>query len=369
MRQYISILLGLLLIAGGVFTFKQISKKKKRKPKKIEKLKKMVQVEKVENKTIPISITASGTLKAKNKIDLFTEVQGIVLGGTKAFKAGTYFAKGATILRVNSEEFSANLRAQKSNLYSVLTAMMPDLQLDFPDIYPKWQAYLAGFDMQKSVAPLPVMTSDKEKYFITGRKVLATYYSVKNAESRLSKYRITAPFSGVLSMAMVNQGSLIRPGQKLGTFVNTSAYELEVNVNTQYSDLLQKGKTVTLQNLEHTKEFSGVVKRINPIVDTGSQTVKLYIEVKGNSLKEGMYLEAIIPVKAVDDAYRVSRNLLVEDSKLFVVQDSVLHLEKIQPVFFTDKTVVVQGLKDGQNLINESVPGAHEGMLVEVATK
>jgi len=369
MRKYISIILGILLIAGAFMGYKKLATSKKEKKQIVKKIIKIAQTELVTNTTIPLVITTSGTLKAKDKIDLFTEVQGIVLGGTKPFKEGSYFSKGETMLRVNSEEFSANLRAQKSNLYSVLTAMMPDLQLDFPDIYPKWKVYLADFNMQKSVSPLPEMTSDKEKYFITGRKVLATYYSVKNAESRLSKYRIKSPFSGVLSTAMVNQGSLIRPGQKLGTFVNTSAYELEVNINTEYSDLLQKGKKVKLQNLAHTKKYTGLVTRINPIVDASSQTVKLYIKVKDKGLKEGMYLEAIIPVKAVDNAYRVSRNLLVEDTKLFVLQDSVLHLETIQPVFFSDKTVVVRGLKDGQNLIKESVPGAYEGMLVSTATK
>jgi len=365
MRKYISVLIAIILLVGTVAIFKKMQNGKKNKKEPVKKMLKTAKITTVQNKTIPLVITTSGTLKAKDKIDLFTEVQGVLLRGAKAFKPGTYFSKGETMLRVNSEEFTANLRAQKSNFYSVLTAMMPDLQLDFPDVYPKWQTYLANFDMQKRLVKLPDTNSDKEQYFITGRKVLSSYYSVKNAEARLSKYNIVAPFSGVLSNAMVTSGSLIRPGQKLGTFVNTSAYELEVGINSQYSELLQKGKKVSLQNLEHTKNWQGIVSRINPIINASTQTLKVYITLKDKELKEGMYLEASFSVKAIEQAVEVPRNLLVDDTNLYIVQDSILSLQSIIPVFFNEKTVVVKGLEDGQMLIKEAVPGAYEGMLIK----
>jgi len=210
------------------------------------------------------------------------------------------------------------------------------------------------------------MSSDKEKYFVTGRKVLSSYYGVKNAEARLSKYTIRAPFSGVLSSTMVNTGSLIRPGQKMGTFVNTTTYELEVNINTQYGNLLQKGKKVNLQNIEHTKEYTGIVSRINPIVDVSTQTLKVYITLRDKTLKEGMYLEANLPVKSVENAFEVARNLVVNDTNLFVVQDTVLSLQIINPVFINEKTVIVQGLENGQKVLKQPIPGAYEGMTVKV---
>jgi len=367
MRQYISIFLGILLIAGGFMGYKKLANSKKEKKHTVKRIVKVAQTQEVKNTTIPINITTSGTLKAKDKIDLFTEVQGILIRGNKEFEEGTYFKKGETILIINSEEFSANLRAQKSNFYSVLTAMMPDLQLDFPEVYPKWKNYLSSFDMQKNLRILPETSSDKEKYFITGRKVFSSYYSVKNAEARLSKYHIRAPFSGVLSSTLVNSGSLIRPGQKMGTLVNTSAYELEVNINTQYSDLLQKGKKVSLQNLEHTKEYSGIVSRINPIVDASSQTLKVYITIENKNLREGMYLEANLPIKSIEKAIEVARKLLVDDIKLFIVKDTLLSLQTVNPVFYNEKTVVVQGLENGQKLVNEPIPGAFEGMVVKIS--
>ena len=56
------------------------------------------------------------------------------------------------------------------------------------------------------------------------------YYSIKNIEKRLSKYNITAPFNGVLTEALVTKGTLIRPGQKLGEFIDTSVFEIELAI-------------------------------------------------------------------------------------------------------------------------------------------
>ena len=74
----------------------------------------------------------------------------------------------------------------KSNLYNSIAAIMPDLRLDFSDVFQKWQSYLSGFDLNKTTPKLPEMTSDKENYFITGRGIVTNYYNVKNLEQRLS---------------------------------------------------------------------------------------------------------------------------------------------------------------------------------------
>ena len=287
----------------------------------------------------------------------------------KILKQALILIRGESILRINSDEHLANLRAQKSNFYSALTAVMPDLQLDFPEAYPKWRAYLNSFDMQKPLAELPKTTSEQEKYFITGRNIISNYYSVKNVEVRLAKYNIRAPFSGILADATVNPGALISPGQRLGEFINTSVYELEVSVNTMYGDILQKGKKVTLHNLDHSKNWTGTVSRINPIVDAATQTIKVYIELRDKSLKEGMYLEASLSGKTVTEAFEVGRKLLVDDTKMFVVKDTVLSLVSVMPIFFNEKTVVVKGLENEQKILKEPVPGAYEGMVVQVQKK
>ncbi|PKP14353.1 MAG: efflux transporter periplasmic adaptor subunit [Bacteroidetes bacterium HGW-Bacteroidetes-3] len=366
MRKTISIALAVLLLIGAVLFAKYLIDSKKAPKKSAEKIVKTVFTETVANKLIPIVITANGNLVAKNKIELFSEVQGVLERTSKEFKAGTSFNKGETLVQINNDEFYANLQAQKSTLFNALTAIMPDIQLDYPSEYPKWKTYLQNFDLNKPIQKLPETTSEKEKFFISGRGILTTYYTVKNSEIKLSKYTLRAPFSGILTESLVNLGTLIRPGQKLGEFINPSVYEMSVSVKSEFRDLLLVGKNVELFNLEKTKTWKGKVIRINGRVDTSTQTIKAVIEVSGADLKEGQYLEVALSAKSEENAFEVSRNLLVDKTQLYVVKDSVLDLVTVNPIFENQQTVVVKGLENGTQILAKPVPGAHIGMLVKI---
>jgi RND family efflux transporter MFP subunit len=243
---------------------------------------------------------------------------------------------------------------------------MPDIRLDYPDQFQKWQNYLNSFDINKTTPKLPEFSTDKEKYFISGRGITTSYYNVKNLEVKLGKYRLRAPYSGVLTEALVTPGTLVRVGQKLGEFIDPSVYELEVSVNAEFAELVKKGNSVTLHNLEKTKEYTGQVVRVNGKVDATSQTIKAYIQVSNPELKEGMYLEADLNAKSEKDAIEVSRKLLVDNSKLFVVRDTVLDLVEVKPVYFSAETAIIKGLNNGTLILSKPTPGAYDGMQVKI---
>ena len=339
----------------------------KNKPKpKVEKVIKTVFAETVKNSSIPIVVPANGNLRAKNRLELYSEVQGVFRTGNKLFRAGQEYRAGEAIIRINASEYYASVQSAKSNLYNLITSIMPDLRLDYPEIFPKWQAYLTSFDINRSTPKLPDMVSENEKFFISGRGVLTNYYNLKNMEQRLSKYQISAPYKGVLTEALVTEGTLIRAGQKLGEFINPDIYELEVAISKTYSDLLKVKEEVELVNLEGTQSYIGKVTRINASVDQASQTIKAYIEVQNKDLKEGMYLEANLNAKEEADAIEVDRNLLLEGDKIFVVRDTILDLIDVKPVFFSNKKVVLKEVPDGTTIVTKPVVGAYAGMLVKI---
>ncbi|MTI31372.1 efflux RND transporter periplasmic adaptor subunit [Xanthovirga aplysinae] len=368
MRKYITIGIGLLLLVGAFLAAQGLSNSKKAPKKKVEKVVKTVFTETVKNKAIPIVITASGNLEAKNKVEIYSEVQGVLKRTSKEFKPGEHYQKGETLLHINSREYTASLLSERSNLYNLIISMLPDLRIDFPEAYTAWESYLQKFDMNKVVPALPEPQSEKEKFFISGKGIFSRYYNVKNMEVRLEKYLIPAPFKGVLTESLVTQGTLVRAGQKLGEFIDPKVYEMEVSVNASYIHLLKVGKSVSLHDLKKAKSWKGKVVRVNGRINQESQTVQAYIQLNGDDLKEGMYLEASLAAKEEENAYQVSRKLLIDNSKLYVVKKGVLMLKEIQPVFFNEKTVVIKGLKDGDQLLSKTVPGAYAGMPVKIFT-
>ncbi|GAL66918.1 efflux RND transporter periplasmic adaptor subunit [Jejuia pallidilutea] len=365
MRKIILAILGILIIISALFIAKNLINSKKRPKPVQEKVVKTVFTDTVKNGTVKIVIPANGSLVAKRRVELYSEVQGVFKSGAKLFKPGQKFAKGQTLIRIDAAEFYAGLQSAKSDLYNSIAAVMPDLQLDFPEISGKWQKYLNSFNLNASTPKLPEMSSEKENYFITGRGIVSSYYNVKNLEERLSKYTIKAPFSGVLVEALVTEGSLVRAGQKLGEFIDPSVYEMEVAISKAYASLLKVGEPVVLNNLDDTKTYNGVVSRVNGSIDATTQTITAYIEVKNEALKEGMYLEANLNAKEEPESIEINRNLLNEGAQIFVVRDSILDVMDVKPVYFSDTKVVLKQVPDGTIILSKPVPGAYAGMLVK----
>lgn len=365
MRKIILAIIGVLLIVlSFLFAKKLIDNKNKPKPIK-EKVVKTVFTDTVSNGTIKIVIPANGSLVAKQRVELYAEVQGVFRSSNVLFKPGQKYTQGQTLIRIDASEYYASVQSSKSNLYNAIASIMPDLRLDFPEVFQKWQNYLNGFDLGKTTPKLPEITSEKENYFITGRGIISSYYNVKNLEQRLSKYNIIAPFSGILTEALVTEGSLIRNGQKLGEFIDTSVYEMEVALSKTYATLLQVGEAVKLTNLNKTETYNGKVSRINGSIDATTQTITAYIEVKDDKLKEGMYLEANLDAKEEEDAIEINRNLLLENNQIFVVRDSILDVIDAKPVYFSDTKVVLKNVPNGTVILDKPVPGAYAGMLVK----
>lgn len=365
MRKIINIFIGILILIGAIFMAKKIIANKQKPIVKAEKTIKKVIVQTVKNDSISVLISANGLLKAADRIEIFSEVQGVFNRSSKNFKVGEAYQKGELILGIENAEFYANLLAQKNTFYNLVASIIPDLKIDFPEAYQSWDAYLKAFDINKPIQNLPEITSQKEKLFITSKSVISTYYSVKNAEEHLDKFSLKAPFNGVLTEAFVTKGTLIRSGQQLGEFISTESYELEVAVKKAYSNLLVVGKEVEVTDLNNTKKWKGKIKRINGKIDQNTQTISTFIEVKGTNLKEGDYLVANFKSSSIPSVFEIPRKLLIKNSAVFVVEKGVLKLKKVEPVHFTENTVVFKGLKDGEIILSKPVPSAYEGMLVE----
>lgn len=369
MRKIIISVLAILLLLGAILIARYFINSKNAPKPKFDKLVKTVEVDTVVNTDVPIIITASGKLTAKNRIELYSEVQGVLRQRSKEFKAGTHYNKGEILLSINSDEFYASLQSQKSNLFNLITSVLPDIRLDYPEQFDKWDTYVRDFDMNKATPPLPKFDNDKEKYFITGRGITTAYYNVKNLEVKLSKYNLKAPFSGVLTEALVTPGSLVRVGQKLGEFIDPGIYELEVAVKAAYAPLLKIGNTVALHDMERTLQYSGKVIRVNSKIDQTSQTVTAFILVSDPNLKDGMYLEADLTAKSEKDAYEIDRTLLVNDKQVYMVNDTVLKLIDVNPVYFDAHHAVIKGIPEKTVILSQMVPGAYDGMPVKINSK
>lgn len=354
----------LILVMGGVAMKGFASQKKppvrKAPPKQI----KRVKVKTVMNGPVESRIELTGRLVSKDKVELFSEVNGVLQSSSSRFREGNTFKKGSPLLVIDNTEAKLNLMAQKAALLNQITLILPDLKLDYTEGFQAWDTYLNNFDPEGKILPFPEPATEPEKYFISSKNLYNQYYSIRSAEERLRKYTLYAPFSGVVSEALVQSGTLVRSGQKLGTFANNYTYELEVAASQADLNFLTSGASVELRSRDIDKKWIGRVTRISESIDPNTQTIKVYVQVSGNDLREGMYMDAIIAGSKITQAVEIPRKLLDENNKVFIVQDSTLRLTTVTPIKYTTSSVVVQGIPNGSQILQENVIGAFEGLKV-----
>lgn len=360
-----SIVFGLLLIGVTILVFKKISTKAQKIENKTSFQKLSVQAAEVKNKDQKLLIDLSGKLVAKNRIDIFSEVSGVLL--SNSFREGKRFSKGQVLARIDDSELRATVKSQKSVLLNSVAQILPDIAIDFPNEIDKWKAFHAAIDFDKSLPLLPEISNDKLKMFISSRNVFSNYFSIKAQEVRLAKHVIKAPFSGSLSSTDINTGTLVRAGQRIGSFIQPNAYELEASVSLDDLKFIDVGRVVTLSSAELDKTWAGKVLRINEQLDPSTQSVKVYVGVNDPTLKEGQYLTAIVEGVTLNNVVSIPRSLLVGKTEIYLIEnDSVLTKENINVVYKGTEWMYVRNLEDGTKYLNQTISSVHEGMIVTV---
>ena len=360
-RKWILFISGFLVIAISFQLSKKIIDSNPPPRKKAENKTKDVYIKKVVNGKYQVQIPSEGILQAYKRIRITSRVQGLMRAINPLFKPGQEYQSGQIIVKIEPAEFLANVISQRATLFNLITSILPDLNLDFPESYKIWNDYLKKFDLQKGVPQLPKM-DDKVKLFVSGRGVISSYYSLLNLEKILSFYTIRAPFSGVLVNANVTEGSLIRPGQELGEFISPGDYELMVALPKSYLSNIEKGAKVKVKSIDTGQDFFGIVSRINSKVNTQTQSVEVFIRIKDKRLKEGMYMQAYIDAITFDNVFAIDRGLINGSQELFIVKDNKLTLQKVNPIHYTETLAIIEGLLDGQQIIAQPMIGAYSGM-------
>ena len=360
-RKWILFISGFLVIAISFQLSKKIIDSNPPPRKRAENKTKDVYIKKVVNGKYQVQIPSEGILQAYKRIRITSRVQGLMRAINPLFKPGQEYQSGQIIVKIEPAEFLANVISQRASLFNLITSILPDLNLDFPESYKIWNDYLKNFDLQKGVPQLPKM-DDKVKLFVSGRGVISSYYSLLNLEKILSFYTIRAPFNGVLVNANVTEGSLIRPGQELGEFISPGDYELMVALPKSYLSNIEKGAKVKVKSIDTGQDFFGIVSRINSKVNTQTQSVEVFIRIKDKQLKEGMYMQAYIDAITFDNVFAIDRGLINGSQELFIVKDNKLTLQKVNPIHYTETLAIIEGLLDGQQIIAQPMIGAYSGM-------
>lgn len=326
-------------------------------------------------KTAPVDYTTniakiveSGRLSSQQQVDLSAEVQGQILPGDVVLKEGTKFKQGALLVRIFDEEAKNNLKASKSKFMNGIAGILPDIKIDFPESYKKYEDFFNSIKIDEPLPELPQLDSDKEKVFLASRNILNDYFNIKSAEVRLSKYRLYAPFDGSFTGVYLEPGSVANPGSRIASMIRTDKLELEVPVRIEDAYWVTVGEKVQVFTKDRLTQWTGHIVRKSDFMDPNSQTIMVYIALspeKDKPLYQGQFLMAEFLAKTLDNSMEIPRNAVFNKDRVFIVEDGKLKEKKVTILKTHETTVIISGLPEGSDLVVEPLVNAKEGFNAE----
>ena len=354
-------LIGFIILAimgaGSFYSMKYLtSLKKKPKPPQVIKNIPLVKTQKITYSDIPISIINKGRLSSSHKVDIISEVQGMILPGDITLKSGQSFQKGQLLYRVYDEEAKLALRAAKSRFLTSVANVLPDLKYDFEQNYAAWMDFFAAIDLEKELPVLPKIVSEQEKIYLAGKNIFNDYYTIQSSEIRLAKHQVYAPFNGSFAQVYFQEGSIANPGTRVASIIRTDLLELEVSFEADQVKWLKIGQPVEL-NTGKQVLAQGKISRISDFVDAKTQSVLVYVDVPNTlsqKLFEGMYMNARFYGFTLNHVMKVPRSSVSNFDEIYLVENDKLRKTRVEVV------------KVDQNHLYFSGPAENSVMAIEL---
>lgn len=367
-KSLLRALIGVAIIGAGIFIASRLIATKPTPPIGIPpKPVKSVSVMQLNSQANMAETPVQGRVLARKKIEVFSEVNGRLLSRSKEFRQGVKFAEGEVLLAIDGAEQEMQVRAQRSGFLQLITSSLADIKIDYPNSFEAWSNYATNFKVEQSLAAIPKAQSTQEEFFLSNRGILNQYYQIKSAEERLQKFTIRAPFSGEVSESIINAGALVRAGQKMGAFVNTGNFEIEAAVSEAAAKYIKVNDEVKFTTSNGTL-LSGMVLRKSQSIDPQTQTLKVFVEVNGENLRDGAYLSGVIMSESLAESIEISADLLTPNDGVYVVENSKLKLLRPNIIHRSADQVLIstEGIPGDTKFIAEPVANAYEGMDVNI---
>lgn len=318
--------------------------------KKNEKVVVPVEVGAVIQGDIAAYLTGTATIEAEEETEVVAKVGGVVekilVEEGEAIRAGEILAK------LDDEKISVELAQARASLNRLESN------------------YRRNTDLHaKQLVSTEVFQQSKYEY----EQQQAAY---ELAELNQKYASIRTPISGVISERLIKVGNMILPNQPV--FHVTGLNPLIAVLHVPEGQLRRLREDLEAQlavDAIKKEEFTGRIKRISPVVDPETGTVKVTIETRDESglLRPGMFARIKIIYDVHENIIKAPKDAIIAEDReasVFVVQDS-LAIRRNVTIGYTNTTHVeiLEGLAVGDTVVTTGKGSLKDSTGVEIVAK
>ena len=303
---------------------------------------------------ISTGILATAVVEAEQTVDIYPRVTGIVTALAK--EEGDTVGKDKTLCQLEDEE----LKLAESKAKSVMEKAQRDLDRIKLQVERKVLAENDLIDAQYNFDQARIDWEQKK--------------------TSLEYTNVVSTIDAIVSERLVRLGQKVDPAVKLYTLFDPKS--LVVNIHIPESDYFnhvasQSSKTTAVITTDSMPdmEFTGKIKRIAPVVDPETNTIKITISYTDPSriLRPGMYVRVKLVTDTHHDTVLIPKSAILYEENLmyvFVVRGENAKRVMLSPGYTDTKYVEsLEGIEPGDRVVVVGQTGLKDGTKVRVVAE
>ena len=292
-------------------------------------------------------VTAVGSLLAEESVIIRPEIDGRIAG--LHFQEGQAVSAGTRLVTIDSTEVEAQVAGVRADLKTEEQRLVRTQEL---------------FD-QRFIS--------KDALDVQNGNTARLRAKLREAESRVAKTVIRAPFSGTVGLRQVSPGAYVKAGSDIVRLEGIGSIKVDFRIPEVYMAKVRPNQEISLRlDAYPGEEFHGRVYAVEPVIDEKTRTILMRARIpnKSNKLKPGMFARVVVTLENRPNAILVPEQAIWpqgQDIYVFRVVEGKAALTKItignrQP----GQVEIVHGLNPDDIVVTEGQMKLRDGAPVMV---
>lgn len=309
--------------------------------------KKLTVEAKVVSKTaLKNQVSMTGSLLADESVILNSEVAGKV--ERIFFKEGQSVSKGDLLIKLNDDEVLAEIEKLQ------------------------YTRKLNEDNESRQKQLLEKEAISREEYETSLTTLNTIIAEIKVMQARLDKHRIVAPFSGVIGLRDISEGSYLNPGSKIAELYKINPIKLEFAIPSKYVAQVNAGDSLTFTVDAYDEIFNGSIYAIEPQIDPQTRSLKVRAKASNETGKlfPGQFARINLILETIPNAMMVPTMAIIPElngKKLFLYKNGLVNSQAVETGIRTEEELqVLSGIVPGDTVITSGILQVHQGTAVNV---
>ncbi len=344
-----------------------------------------VRVAAVQPESVKMEVQSQGKVQASRRVNLSAAAAGPVSWVSPNLVPGGFFAADEAILRLDSSDFENTLARSQSSVAQAET--------EFRHATTELERY-RELAVRRLVSESQVENLQRQADIASGR-LKDAQATLAQTQLELRRSEVRAPFATIVESTSIELGQHVNRGTSLATLL--SADEVEVRIPLALTQLgyldiplghrgelpEESQPAVNLQGMfgGQLHSWTGRLVRTEAGIDASNNSVQAIVRVDNPGstmateedaqaipLPVGLYVEATIAGKSVDNIVSLPREVIRGGTQVLVVDsENRMHFRDVEILRLeSDRVLISGGLRAGELICMSPIQAVVDGMAVQV---